>query len=343
MTWLVFSDVSTHLLFHHHNINRICKLAMMKRYTMMRGQKYIYGFVRLRIAYHVLAQALLLYVTRLLPRPSNINRGGVWLSETRCRYALYDKMFHKYMGMNTVSHRCFHNTFKLLYRPVKELLDAMCEAAKQQMKDMPQNQLGSWSRAVTAGDGVCLTRGCHSQNATFTLRNHVTGALLYYEHMCQRGDDTVTEEQLFKGTSKAAEEHRADNAFRKAYEEGMNIDIHWQDSDSTSANALHKHFNDAKVFLCSGHVAKNHEKRLNSHYSTTNHRKNSPKIRHRIYIKYVTVCSRIGTTFLNTGIYLQHKNSSYPLPQKQFAIFEDIVWYPNRLGMGLCSQKWQET
>ena len=188
-----------------------------------------------------------------------------------CRYAVYDKMFHKYMGMDTVSHRCFHNTFKLLYRPVKELLDAMCEAAKQQMKDMPQNQLGSWSRAVTAGDGVWLTRGCHSQNATFTLRNHVTGALLYYEHMCQRGDDTVTEEQLFEGTSKAAEGHGADNAFRKAYEEGMNIDIHWQDGDSTSANALHKHFNDAKVFLCSGHVAKNHEKRLNNHYSTTNH------------------------------------------------------------------------
>ena len=45
---------------------------------MMHGQKSIYGFVRLCIAYHVLAQALLLYVTRLLPRPSNINRGEVW-------------------------------------------------------------------------------------------------------------------------------------------------------------------------------------------------------------------------------------------------------------------------
>ena len=87
MTWLVFSDVSTRLLWETvsspQHKQRICKLAMMKRYTMMCGQKYIYGFVRLCIAYHVLAQALLLYVTRLLPRPSNINRGGVWLSETR--------------------------------------------------------------------------------------------------------------------------------------------------------------------------------------------------------------------------------------------------------------------
>ena len=75
----------------------------------------------------------------------------------------------------------------------------------------------------------------------------------------------------------------------------------------------------------------------------TVHRKNSPQIRHRICIKYVTVCSRIGTTFLNTGIYLQQENVSYPLPQKQFAIFEDRDWYPNRLGLGLCSQKWWET
>ena len=75
MTWLVFSDVSTRLLFHHHNINRICKLAMMKRYTMMRGQKSIYGFVRLRIAYHVLAQALVLYVTRLLPISIGVESG----------------------------------------------------------------------------------------------------------------------------------------------------------------------------------------------------------------------------------------------------------------------------
>ena len=64
----------------------------------------------------------------------------------------------------------------------------------------------------------------------------------------------------------------------------MNIDIYWQDGDSTSANALHKHFNDAKVFLCSGHMAK----RLNSHYKTTNdngvqcHCVNKGKAVHRV-------------------------------------------------------------
>ena len=73
------------------------------------------------------------------------------------------------------------------------------------------------------------------------------------------------------------------------------------------------------------------------------HRKNSPQRRHHMCIKYVAVCSHIGTTFLNMGIYLQQENASYPLPQKQFAIFEDRDWYPNRLDLGLCSQKWRET
>ena len=184
-----------------------------------------------------------------------------------CRYATYDKMF-RCMAMNTVTSNHFHHTFELLYEPVKELLDEMCEAAKQEMKDMPQSELGSWSRAVTAGDGVWLTRGHHSQNATFTVRNYITGAVLYYEHMCQRGNDSVTEEQLFEGTSKAAEAYGADSAFKRASEEGMKIEAHWQDGDSTSADVLHKHFKDAKIFLCSGHVAKNHAKRLTNEYST---------------------------------------------------------------------------
>ena len=144
----------------------------------------------------------------------------------------------------------------------------MCEEAKQEMKDLPRSELGSWSRAVTAGDGVWLTRGHHSQNATFTVRNYMTGALLYYEHMCQRGKDAITEEQLFRGTSRAAEAYGADVVFKKASKEGMNIEVHWQDGDSTSANVLHKNFKRAKVFLCSGHVAKNHGKRLSNDYST---------------------------------------------------------------------------
>ena len=58
----------------------------------------------------------------------------------------------------------------------------------------------------------------------------------------------------------------------------------------------------------------------------------------------VPMCAPIlGLLSLNMGIYLQHKNASCPLLQKHFAIFEDRDWYPNRLGRGLCCQKWQES
>ena len=74
---------------------------------------------------------------------------------------------------------------------------------------MPADQIGSWNRVVTAGDGVWLTRGHYSQNSSYTVRNYLTGALLYYEHMCQKGDDEITVETLYEGTSAGAEGYGA--------------------------------------------------------------------------------------------------------------------------------------
>ena len=184
-----------------------------------------------------------------------------------CRYATYDKIFRRYLGMHTVSANQYYHTLELLYEHVTSMLQDMCDEAKQQMKDMPQDHLGSWSRAVTTGDGVWLTRGRHSQNASYTIRNYLTGALLYYEHLCQRGKDSITMESLYKGTAKAAEGYGADKAFKKAFEDGMTLEAHWQDGDSTSASVAREYFPNAQIFYCSGHIAKNHEKRLTSLYS----------------------------------------------------------------------------
>ena len=38
------------------------------------------------------------------------------------------------------------------------------------MQRMDQNELGSWSPAVTSADGTWMTRGHHSKNATFSIR-----------------------------------------------------------------------------------------------------------------------------------------------------------------------------
>ena len=118
----------------------------------------------------------------------------------------------------------------------------MCETAKQ---DMNGHELGSWKRAVTVGG---QTRGWHSKNATFTIRNR---ALLYYHHICQKGSDNIIEEELYKGTSKSAEGYLT---LSKAKEEGMQVALHWQDADSSSANAVSEVFPDAEIMISGGHA-----------------------------------------------------------------------------------------
>ena len=42
----------------------------------------------------------------------------------------------------------------------------------------------------------------------------------------------------------------------------MNIEVHWQDADSSSSNAVTEHFGDAKVMICGGHAGRAHKKQL---------------------------------------------------------------------------------
>ena len=85
---------------------------------------------------------------------------------------------------------------------------------------MKENELGSWQNAITVADGTWQTRGWHSKNGTFTIRNYLNGTLLYYHHICQKGRDEVIEEELYRGTSKSVEGFSARLTFQKAKEEG---------------------------------------------------------------------------------------------------------------------------
>ena len=93
---------------------------------------------------------------------------------------------------------------------------------------MKDDELGSWKRAVTCADGTWMTRGFHSQNATYSIRNYFTGALLYYKHICQKGSVKILGEELCK----------ARVLVQTAKEEGMSIDIHWQDADSSLSKRI---------------------------------------------------------------------------------------------------------
>ena len=179
-----------------------------------------------------------------------------------CTHATYYKTLQHSLGIAAVGMHVFLRTIELMFPIVKKMLDELCETAKQEMRDMGAEQLGSWARAVTAADGVWHTRGWHSKNATFSIRNYLNGALLYYMHVCQKGGDRIIEDELYQGTSKSAEGYAASVTFEKAKEEGMQVAIHWQDADSSSANAVREAFPDAEIMLCSGHAGRAHRKIL---------------------------------------------------------------------------------
>ena len=142
------------------------------------------------------------------------------------------------------------------------MVDKMCEDAKDDIRRMDQSELGLWSRAVTTADGTWMTRGFHRKNATFSILNYFNGALLYHKHLCQSGRDKIVKEELYQGTSKGAEGYAARLTFKKAKEEGMDIAIQWQDTDSSSSNAVTELFPDAKVMICGGHAGRAHKKQL---------------------------------------------------------------------------------
>jgi hypothetical protein len=179
-----------------------------------------------------------------------------------CYYAKYHRVLHNALGIPPASYMTFRRLIEDLHKPVQELLDEQCKLAKEDMMKLEPFKLGNWRNAVTVGDAVWLTRGFHSRNGTFTVRDYLTGALLYYEHMCQRGKDKVTNKEEYPGTSKSMEGYEADVIIARAKEEGLNITVHVQDGDSNSADSLKQHYPDCEVIYCGGHNAKNFHKHL---------------------------------------------------------------------------------
>ena len=75
-------------------------------------------------------------------------------------YAGYQKALGTGLGLGVVSEKPYLEVIDLAFPHIKSILDEMCEDAKQQMKDLPPDQIGSWTKAVTCCDG-CWIAGRH--------------------------------------------------------------------------------------------------------------------------------------------------------------------------------------
>ena len=92
-----------------------------------------------------------------------------------CTYETYVKVLKHVLGIKVVGKTTFMKTIKTLHPIVGQMVNEMCEREKNRMKAMKDDKLGSWKQAVTCADGTWMTRGFHSKNATFSIRNYFTG------------------------------------------------------------------------------------------------------------------------------------------------------------------------
>lgn len=97
------------------------------------------------------------------------NRNCVSLS-TALSFLVYGQGYHSYfkvlkmgLGINTLASGNFYRVIEVASPHIKEILNGMCEKAKQLMKAKDPTEIGSWNRAVTSSDGCWLIRGFHSQ------------------------------------------------------------------------------------------------------------------------------------------------------------------------------------
>lgn len=177
-------------------------------------------------------------------------------------YAKFSKTLRQCLGISCISKNPYYETIKLGYPHITAILNEMCEEEKQRMKAKEEGELGSWERAVVTSDGVWHTRGHFSKNGSFIIKNYLTGGLLWYGHKCMPGKDTVVNKELFEGTAKSMEGILAEECYKQAADEGCEVEVVWQDGDSSAAKAISRYHPDGKVFKCGGHVGRAHINQL---------------------------------------------------------------------------------
>ena len=150
----------------------------------------------------------------------------------------------------------FHRTLNRFYEVVQHILTGIRDEEKENMKKIDNNVLGSWQRGVVTSDGVWHTRGHFSKNGSFIVKNYLTGGLLWFGHTCMRRNSE--DDDLFMGTAKSMEGFLAGECYRQGKDEGCNIEVVWQDGDSSSQKSVEEVFGAEyrRVFKCGGHVGR---------------------------------------------------------------------------------------
>ena len=134
------------------------------------------------------------------------------------------------LGLHVLSRK---NIIRLLYLVKKVTLEEMFNKAKGTMQRKPDNEQGSFQRAITTADGCWLTRGHFSKNFTLHVKDFLMQALLSSSttSICVKEAVMTSAKKNFTLT---CEGYAASRIFQQTANEGMNIEVNWQDGDSSS-------------------------------------------------------------------------------------------------------------
>lgn len=173
-------------------------------------------------------------------------------------FAKFHRTLNQCLGIQGISKNRFYEVVQLIYPHIHDILTEMCDEEKENMKKIDNNVLGSWQQGVVTFDGVWHARGYFSKNGSFIVKNYLTGGLLWFGHKCMRGNSE--DDDLFMGTAKSMEGILAGECYRQAKDEGCNIEVVWQDGDSSSQKSVEEVFGaePRRVFKCGGHVGRAH-------------------------------------------------------------------------------------
>ena len=177
-------------------------------------------------------------------------------------YAKFSRTLRQCLGISCISKNRYYEIIKLLYPHVRDILDEMCDEEKDKMMAMDDKELGGWKRAVVISDRVWHNRGRFSKNGSFIIKNYFTGGLLWYGHKCMHGRDYIIDDELFAGTSKSMEGCLAEECYKEAKGEECNVEVVWQDGDSSAASAISIWHPEGKIYKCGGHVGTAHYNKL---------------------------------------------------------------------------------
>ena len=86
-------------------------------------------------------------------------------------YSKYSYTLKSFLSIQAFSYQPFLDVIAGIQPHVQAMPGSMCDEAKTEMKEMDSGEIGKWKWAVTTANSCWLTRGYHSRNATFTIRN----------------------------------------------------------------------------------------------------------------------------------------------------------------------------